>query len=104
MTQLEHLTAHPGVARRVAEGTLQLDGMYFHVAEAQAYILDRATGLFAAACRRPPCRTLPDPDDSDSSHSSRTRSKPFREEPLSGWARTDEVVPGHLGHPDKELA
>jgi carbonic anhydrase len=36
------------VARRLAAGTLQLHGMYFHVAEAQAYILDRATGVFSA--------------------------------------------------------
>ncbi|SEG94486.1 carbonic anhydrase [Actinacidiphila yanglinensis] len=48
ITQLEHLTAHPRVARRVVDGTLQLHGMYFHVAEAQAYILDRPTGVFTA--------------------------------------------------------
>jgi carbonic anhydrase len=46
--QLDHLTAHPCVARRVREGTLHLHGMYFHVGEAQAYILDRATGVFNA--------------------------------------------------------
>lgn len=48
MTQLDHLMAHPCVGRRVGEGTLQLDGMYFHVAEAQAYMLDRSTGVFSA--------------------------------------------------------
>ncbi|MFC4034517.1 bifunctional SulP family inorganic anion transporter/carbonic anhydrase [Streptomyces polygonati] len=48
MTQLDHLMAHPCVTRRVGEGTLQLHGMYFHVAEAQAYIVDRSTGVFAA--------------------------------------------------------
>ncbi|MGW3401381.1 SulP family inorganic anion transporter [Streptomyces zhihengii] len=37
--QLEHLRAHPPVARRLAEGRLQLHGMYFHVGEAQAYLL-----------------------------------------------------------------
>ncbi|WP_435131384.1 SulP family inorganic anion transporter [Actinacidiphila sp. bgisy144] len=46
MTQLENLTAHPCVAQRVADGTLHLHGMYFHVAEAQAYILDPPTGVF----------------------------------------------------------
>ncbi|MEU3464949.1 SulP family inorganic anion transporter [Streptomyces sp. NPDC006733] len=46
--QLEHLLDHPCVARRYAEGTLQLQGMYFHVAEAQAYVLDHATGAFSA--------------------------------------------------------
>jgi carbonic anhydrase len=46
--QLDHLMAHPCVARRVSEGALQLHGMYFHVGEAQAYILDRSTGVFAA--------------------------------------------------------
>ncbi|MEU8709465.1 SulP family inorganic anion transporter [Streptomyces sp. NPDC048565] len=37
--QLEHLRAHGSVARRLAAGTLQLHGMYFHVGEAQAYLL-----------------------------------------------------------------
>ncbi|MEU1468652.1 SulP family inorganic anion transporter [Streptomyces sp. NPDC005761] len=37
--QLDHLRAHTSVARRLAEGTLQLHGMYFHVAEAQSYLL-----------------------------------------------------------------
>ncbi|MFF7675743.1 SulP family inorganic anion transporter [Actinacidiphila glaucinigra] len=46
--QLDHLMAHACVARRVAEGSLQLHGMYFHVAEAQAYVLDAQSGTFAA--------------------------------------------------------
>ncbi|MFJ9680192.1 SulP family inorganic anion transporter [Streptomyces sp. NPDC101194] len=37
--QLDHLRAHEAVARRLAEGTLRLHGMYFHVGEAQAYLL-----------------------------------------------------------------
>ncbi|MFI6644397.1 SulP family inorganic anion transporter [Streptomyces sp. NPDC050504] len=37
--QLEHLRAHESVARRLADGTLELHGMYFHVGEAQAYLL-----------------------------------------------------------------
>jgi carbonic anhydrase len=37
--QLEHLRAHESVARRLAEGSLRLHGMYFHVGEAQAYLL-----------------------------------------------------------------
>ncbi|WP_328673336.1 SulP family inorganic anion transporter [Streptomyces sp. NBC_00322] len=37
--QLEHLRAHESVARRLAEGRLELHGMYFHVGEAQAYLL-----------------------------------------------------------------
>ncbi|NED12770.1 SulP family inorganic anion transporter [Streptomyces sp. SID9124] len=37
--QLDHLRAHPSVARRIADGTLRLHGMYFHVAEAQSYLL-----------------------------------------------------------------
>ncbi|MFD9909063.1 bifunctional SulP family inorganic anion transporter/carbonic anhydrase [Streptomyces sp. NPDC059063] len=37
--QLEHLRAHEAVARRLAEGSLELHGMYFHVGEAQAYLL-----------------------------------------------------------------
>ncbi|CAM5639489.1 transporter [Streptomyces spiroverticillatus] len=37
--QLEHLRSHESVKRRLAEGTLELHGMYFHVGEAQAYLL-----------------------------------------------------------------
>ncbi|MER0446568.1 SulP family inorganic anion transporter [Streptomyces sp. Edi4] len=37
--QLEHLRRHESVARALAEGTLALHGMYFHVGEAQAYLL-----------------------------------------------------------------
>jgi carbonic anhydrase len=48
MQQLDHLSAHPCVARRTAGGELRLDGMYFHVAEAQAYLLDHARGTFTA--------------------------------------------------------
>ncbi|MFH8369218.1 SulP family inorganic anion transporter [Streptomyces sp. NPDC018031] len=48
MQQLDHLMAHPCVARRVADGSLALRGMYFHVAEAQAYVLDRESSTFRA--------------------------------------------------------
>jgi carbonic anhydrase len=37
--QLAHLRAHESVARGLATRTLDLHGMYFHVAEAQAYLL-----------------------------------------------------------------
>ncbi|WP_030554418.1 SulP family inorganic anion transporter [Streptomyces exfoliatus] len=37
--QLDHLRAYEPVARRLSEGTLTLHGMYFHVGEAQAYLL-----------------------------------------------------------------
>ncbi|MEU5347320.1 MULTISPECIES: SulP family inorganic anion transporter [unclassified Streptomyces] len=37
--QLEHLRAHDSVARALQEGALELHGMYFHVGEAQAYLL-----------------------------------------------------------------
>ncbi|MFD7065952.1 SulP family inorganic anion transporter [Streptomyces sp. NPDC059913] len=37
--QLDHLREHASVAQRLAEGTLRLHGMYFHVGEAQAYLL-----------------------------------------------------------------
>jgi len=40
--QLEHLRAHGTVARALAENTLELHGMYFHVGEAQAYLLTEA--------------------------------------------------------------
>ncbi|WP_406438849.1 SulP family inorganic anion transporter [Streptomyces sp. NBC_00631] len=39
--QLEHLRAHDPVARALAAGELELHGMYFHVGEAQAYLLSR---------------------------------------------------------------
>ncbi|MEV0783460.1 SulP family inorganic anion transporter [Streptomyces sp. NPDC050423] len=42
--QLDHLRVHGSVARRLAEGTLQLHGMYFHVAEAQSYLLTEGIG------------------------------------------------------------
>lgn len=48
LQQLDHLMAHACVARRVAEGSLQLQGMYFHVGEAQAYVLDRRSRTFTA--------------------------------------------------------
>ncbi|NGO73608.1 SulP family inorganic anion transporter, partial [Streptomyces boncukensis] len=47
--QLEHLAAHECVARRVREGALELHGMYFHVGEAQAYVMD----LDGTSVRRP---------------------------------------------------
>ncbi|MFB7517394.1 bifunctional SulP family inorganic anion transporter/carbonic anhydrase [Streptomyces sp. NPDC056144] len=37
--QLEHLRAYESVARRLADGSLTLHGVYFHVGEAQAYLL-----------------------------------------------------------------
>lgn len=47
--QLEHLRAHESVARALKAGVLELQGMYFHVGEAQAYLLTEADGaeLFA---------------------------------------------------------
>jgi carbonic anhydrase len=42
--QLDHLRAHESVARAVEEGRLELNGMYFHVGEAQAYLLTGARG------------------------------------------------------------
>jgi carbonic anhydrase len=42
--QLEHLSAHDSVARALREGELELHGMYFHVGEAQAYLLTEADG------------------------------------------------------------
>ncbi|MDT0341891.1 SulP family inorganic anion transporter [Streptomyces litchfieldiae] len=42
--QLDHLTQHACVAERISEGGLTLRGMYFHVGEAQAYVLDADSG------------------------------------------------------------
>ncbi|MEW2396369.1 SulP family inorganic anion transporter [Streptomyces sp. NPDC046862] len=42
--QLEHLRAHESVARALSKGALELHGMYFHVGEAQAYLLTGADG------------------------------------------------------------
>ncbi|WP_216588022.1 SulP family inorganic anion transporter [Streptomyces brasiliscabiei] len=47
--QLEHLRAHESVARALRAGALELHGMYFHVGEAQAYLLTEAapeSGVF----------------------------------------------------------
>ncbi|MBC2903548.1 bifunctional SulP family inorganic anion transporter/carbonic anhydrase [Streptomyces cupreus] len=40
--QLEHLRAHESVSRALRKGALELHGMYFHVGEAQAYLLTGA--------------------------------------------------------------
>ncbi|MFF8672630.1 SulP family inorganic anion transporter [Streptomyces sp. NPDC015242] len=42
--QLEHLRAHESVARAIEKGTLELHGMYFHVGEAESYLLTDAEG------------------------------------------------------------
>ncbi|MGW2961190.1 SulP family inorganic anion transporter [Streptomyces sp. NPDC001220] len=42
--QLEHLRSHDSVSRALAAGELELQGMYFHVGEAQAYLLGRPEG------------------------------------------------------------
>ncbi|MGW3308835.1 SulP family inorganic anion transporter [Streptomyces sp. NPDC001073] len=42
--QLEHLRGHESVARALRERALELHGMYFHVGEAQAYLLTEADG------------------------------------------------------------
>ncbi|WP_328680681.1 bifunctional SulP family inorganic anion transporter/carbonic anhydrase [Streptomyces sp. NBC_00343] len=42
--QLEHLRGHESVARALREGALELHGMYFHVGEAQAYLLTGEEG------------------------------------------------------------
>ncbi|WP_306318524.1 MULTISPECIES: bifunctional SulP family inorganic anion transporter/carbonic anhydrase [unclassified Streptomyces] len=44
--QLEHLREHECVARALERGTLELHGMYFHVGEAQAYLLGAADPVF----------------------------------------------------------
>ncbi|MFF3505314.1 SulP family inorganic anion transporter [Streptomyces sp. NPDC003247] len=40
--QLDHLRGHESVARALRAGALELHGMYFHVGEAQAYLLTEA--------------------------------------------------------------
>jgi carbonic anhydrase len=42
--QLEHLRAHESVGRALRKGALELHGMYFHVGEAQAYLLTGTDG------------------------------------------------------------
>ncbi|MFV0134559.1 bifunctional SulP family inorganic anion transporter/carbonic anhydrase [Streptomyces sp. HMX87] len=56
--QLEHLRAHDAVARALRDGELELHGMYFHVGEAQAYLLrqEEGDGVFAL---------VRDPDEPD---------------------------------------
>ncbi|WP_328484566.1 SulP family inorganic anion transporter [Streptomyces sp. NBC_00377] len=41
--QLEHLRAHESVTRALRSGALELHGLYFHVGEAQAYLLTGTT-------------------------------------------------------------
>jgi len=40
--QLEHLRTHPSVTRALQAGALELHGLYFHVGEAQTYLLTEA--------------------------------------------------------------
>ncbi|MDX3314593.1 SulP family inorganic anion transporter [Streptomyces sp. ME08-AFT2] len=40
--QLEHLRTHPSVTRALQAGALELHGLYFHVGEAQTYLLTGA--------------------------------------------------------------
>ncbi|MFC8067549.1 bifunctional SulP family inorganic anion transporter/carbonic anhydrase [Streptomyces sp. NPDC057293] len=42
--QLEHLRAHEPVSRALGAGDLELHGMYFHVGEAQSYLLAEGGG------------------------------------------------------------
>ncbi|MEH0576901.1 SulP family inorganic anion transporter [Streptomyces sp. B21-108] len=42
--QLEHLRAHESVARALRAGALELHGLYFHVGEAQTYLLTEENG------------------------------------------------------------
>ncbi|WP_432098436.1 bifunctional SulP family inorganic anion transporter/carbonic anhydrase [Streptomyces sp. WAC 04229] len=42
--QLEHLRAHESVSRALGTGDLELHGMYFHVGEAQSYLLAESGG------------------------------------------------------------
>lgn len=42
--QLDHLRAHESVARALKDGALELHGLYFHVGEAQAYLLTERDG------------------------------------------------------------
>ncbi|MFF0726856.1 bifunctional SulP family inorganic anion transporter/carbonic anhydrase [Streptomyces sp. NPDC004134] len=55
--QLDHLRRHPCVRRRLADGSLSLHGMYFHVGEAQGYVLGEQ-GDFTAV--RPGPAALPE--------------------------------------------
>uniref|UniRef100_UPI0028125EEE carbonic anhydrase n=1 Tax=Streptomyces sp. TaxID=1931 RepID=UPI0028125EEE len=70
--QLEHLRAYESVARRLADGSLTLQGMYFHVGEAQAYLLTETSGTGPGAMepgRTAPSGTAPgvtDPDGTES--------------------------------------
>ncbi|SEO42935.1 SulP family inorganic anion transporter [Actinacidiphila rubida] len=93
VTQLDHLTVHPPVARRVADGSLQLHGMYFHVAEAQAYMLDTATGVFTAVA---PEAATAWPDDAvpDGTAARDAPSQVSADEARAGGARPPGGAPG----------
>ena len=59
LQQLEHLRAHDCVSRRLRDGSLELHGMYFDVARAQAYVLapaESAEPIFAPV--RPEAREI----------------------------------------------
>ncbi|MET7646350.1 SulP family inorganic anion transporter [Streptomyces sp. NPDC005426] len=99
--QLDHLRAHTSVARRLAEGTIQLHGMYFHVAEAQSYLLTEGasagSGFDEVFDPITPSSPSPSPstdtvDPADQSHSSHP-SHP------SHPSHSHLAHPSHLSHP-----
>lgn len=59
--QLEQLRAHDSVTRALAEGALELHGMYFHVGEAQAYLLGDPGGDAPVFARVSGAEELPSP-------------------------------------------
>ncbi len=83
--QLEHLRAHDSVARALEEGALELHGMYFHVGEAEAYLLTETDdgGVFDRVGRRI-CRREPG--------AARCGPRRLRGPRRVGWRRAHPVV------------
>ncbi|WP_299530229.1 bifunctional SulP family inorganic anion transporter/carbonic anhydrase [uncultured Streptomyces sp.] len=94
--QLDHLRAHEAVARRLADGTLQLHGMYFHVGEAQAYLLTEGsssgTGPDEVFERVVP--TEPGLDPRETTHAPVELMLPVLTAPAPAGAGTTGPVPG----------
>ncbi|MGW1280149.1 SulP family inorganic anion transporter [Streptomyces tsukubensis] len=84
--QLEHLRSYETVARRLADGTLKLHGMYFHVGEAQAYLLAEEDGRTGGGPSQPAQPERPERPErpEQPERSGRPEGQPTGKQPADG--------------------
>ncbi|MFD3661401.1 bifunctional SulP family inorganic anion transporter/carbonic anhydrase [Streptomyces sp. NPDC058659] len=93
--QLEHLRAYESVARRLADGSLTLHGMYFHVGEAQAYLLAGADEVhsYDDVFTRVMPTALAETDRTETAHAETDHTETAHGETAHGDAGQAEAVP-----------